>query len=281
MKEQCRYQRQKITAFDGIELTLHSWIAVQEKGVIFYVHGMQSNGTWLFETGPFLSNRGLSVHVLDRRGSGFSEGIRGDVNNIDVLMKDYSMAFQFVKSNSKTANICVMGQSLGGSILLGLIINNFISDFSKVIFCSAALGQLHNRLSDEAMKDRLVSEGKTLHDVNLAFEKYSNCEKYISFMKNKSTAINRITSDSQRVFLQVENTYYYAKKKQLEDALFVAPRNDLIIDIKKSREVYHHIFPKGLFLELPVYEHYIEFTDYRFILWNIIIMYILGGNIYV
>lgn len=219
--------------------------------------------------------------LLIEEGPGYSKGIRGDVGNIDLLMRDYSMAFQFVRSNSKTENICVMGQSLGGSILLGLIINNYISGFSKIIFCAAALGQLHNRLSSEAMKERIVSGGKVLHDVNLAFEKYSNSEKYIGFMKNESTTINRITSDSQRVFLQVENTYYNYKKRQLENALFVAPRNDLIIDIKKSKEVYHQIFPNGLFLELPVNEHYIEFTDYRFILWNTIIMFVLGGNIYV
>lgn len=270
-----KYMRHCITTVDNMELILHSWIAIHEKTTLFYIHGMQSHGEWLFETGPYLAKKGITVHVMDRRGSGESGGLRGDVESINKMMKDYKLAFEYVKKNHIEHAINVMGQSLGGSILLGLIESEYLQGFSKAIFCAPALGQLHNRLDDDELKIRLSLVGKGLSPVNLEFNDYTQDDTYLKFIYNDDKVVDKITDDSKRTFLQVENIYFKSEKKCKNSSLFIAPRCDPIIDIKGAEEVFRNHFPNGILLELPAQEHYLEFTCFNKVLWNTITNYLI------
>src|SRR3979411_2507849 len=68
------YECRLLRSADDVGLALHIWRTHRARGSLFYIHGIQSHGGWLFETGPQLAQRGIQVFALDRRGSGRSEG---------------------------------------------------------------------------------------------------------------------------------------------------------------------------------------------------------------
>lgn len=269
--EKMKSKVEMLKAEDGCQLALHIWKAAKEKAVLFYIHGMQSNGGWLFETGPYLSERGVSVYVMDRRGSGKSGGSRGNVPNKETLISDYQAAFDFMKKHTHTEKITVLGQSLGGSLLLGLLASDSLPDYEKVIFCAPALGQLHKRLTGQERKERTRQTGEELCNVLLPFEKYSKIPKYLEFMKSDERVITSITKNSQRVFLEMENLYYHYPKKIKKPSMFIAPKQDKIIILDNSKQMYEKMFTDGILLELPIESHYMEFSRHRKLLWEAII----------
>src|SRR5512143_3572836 len=77
---------------DGTPLALQSWapsIRSTTRGLLYSVHGIQSHAGWLLEPGAELARRGVVSCALDRRGSGRSCGVRGDLPSAQVITEDY------------------------------------------------------------------------------------------------------------------------------------------------------------------------------------------------
>lgn len=263
------------------KLALNSWHPSEPKAVLFYIHGMQSNAGWLFETGKYLASKSIAVYVLDRRGSGKSKGLRGDVQSAAVLLNDYFSALEYINQIEKGLPLTLLGQSLGGSILLALLVSRPIEiSYNSVIFCAPAFGQMHSRMNSEEQNLVLAAKETDLCDVNLPFDKYTNIEKYLNFLLNDKDCVTRITRRSRSAFLQLENIYVDKDVLPIsKPTIFIRPRKDEIINLECSEEIYQRLFPKGIILKVPTNVHYIEFSNYNRSFWDIISAYILSGGL--
>ena len=174
------------------------------------------------------------------------------------------MALRHVFASAKGLQITLMGQSLGGSILAGLISREEFNGFyNNVVFSTPALGQLNHRLSDEEIQLRINDTSNTFYDVNLPFEKYSTINKYLDFMKTDTKAINKITARSRKAFLAIENMYFTKKNILTLPSLFIYPEKDEIIDIEVARKIYNDLCTDKLLLQVPSKSHYLEFSTER------------------
>src|SRR5687767_14534269 len=131
-----------------VTLALHAWIPAEPAAALLYVHGIQSHAGWLFETGPALAARGVALYALDRRGSGRSGGERGDARSFRDWLDDYAHAARHVRERHARIPLTILGQSMGGSIVAGLIADGR-APRDAVILCAPALGQMHARLTVE------------------------------------------------------------------------------------------------------------------------------------
>src|SRR5512142_1270016 len=99
---------------DGTPLALHSWapsIRSTVRGLLYYVHGIQSHAGWLFETGAELAQRGVVTCVLDRRG---------DLPSAQVVVEDYLGGLRAARQVFTDLPVTVLGQSFGGSVVASL-----------------------------------------------------------------------------------------------------------------------------------------------------------------
>src|SRR5689334_10539782 len=58
------------------------------RGSLVYLHGIQSHGGWYVETAAALAERGYTVFLPDRRGSGACGEPRGHFDSPDQLVED-------------------------------------------------------------------------------------------------------------------------------------------------------------------------------------------------
>lgn len=259
------YQTEYIEV-SGIELALHSWIPENPDAVIFYIHGKQSHGGWLFETGPELMKRSIAIYVLDRRGSGLSGGLRGDVISKQCLIEDYYSALVKVRERYRVPLI-LFGQSFGGSILAGLLSSDqFDINFDAAVFCASGLG-IHRFMLPENVCDQSIEDSSSLtyQELNIPFDAYSTIPRYLEFMKNDPLSTRRITRRSQLAFLELEKQYSTSNSfLKGVPSVFVQAREDVLVDYRISKETFLMLTAgEGLLLEFPTTAHYFEFSDQK------------------
>lgn len=106
------------TASDGTRLYERVYPAAgSRRGVVLYVAGITGLGAdALPEFVSALVGRGLEVRFLHPRGTGYSDGPRGDIGDLDPYLEDYRECARAVTPPGTP--IVVVGHSLGGVFAL-------------------------------------------------------------------------------------------------------------------------------------------------------------------
>ncbi|WP_019505922.1 serine aminopeptidase domain-containing protein [Pleurocapsa sp. PCC 7319] len=247
---------------DKTELALHYWSAEKAIASVFYVHGIQSHAGWLDEIAAYLKRFSINLFALDRRGSGLSKGLRGDICSTEQLLNDYNIAFDFASAKSNGCPIIGLGQSFGGSILAALLVK-YRLPFKGSIFCAPALGQ-------QRAKGRKIYEGNKKNCLNrsplmLSDLDYTNIDRYLRFMANDVLMQRFITDRTQFFMSKLEDIYCMQKAGYIinHPVFFVAPRVDPIINLSVSKEVLKTIAPSYQYKTFETMFHYIEFSEAR------------------
>ncbi|MFN3233821.1 MAG: alpha/beta hydrolase [Gammaproteobacteria bacterium] len=264
---------------DGAKLALHSWVPEKPKAMVYYIHGIQSHAGWLFETGSYFAEKGIAVFVVDRRGSGKSEGIRGDIGNHFQLLNDYLKILRIIRSLYIQLPLTLIGQSLGGSILSALLaLPDYDVEYNKVVFCASALGKKHNEVSaiDYA---RVISESSMdLIDIPIKDEDFSDQSKYLDFISSDPLLYRKITKRSLASLLLMENLYL-SKPGLLSEkqAVYVCPEEDPIVNLDYSISVFQKLTNEhGEVKRFQTYKHYLWFTDQSMLVHQWIVNWILS-----
>lgn len=92
------------------------------RGIVVFVHGIQSHGGWYEYSCTRIAENGYQVHFLDRRGSGMNAESRGDAPSFRRLLDDIA---EFLTSLPRTAErgrlpVFLAGISWGGKLAVAL-----------------------------------------------------------------------------------------------------------------------------------------------------------------
>jgi len=98
---------------DHVNLFVREFRADAALSCVIFVAGVESHGGWYEESLNLLKNRGITSYFLDRRGSGRSEGLRGDIPDRKRLVEDLSEFGDFVKSRETGKPLCLAALSWG------------------------------------------------------------------------------------------------------------------------------------------------------------------------
>ena len=74
-------QTETVSFSDGYRASVRWWRSDHARGAVLYFHGIQSHGGWYEQSGGRLAERGLTVLMPDRRGSGLNTEQRGHVES--------------------------------------------------------------------------------------------------------------------------------------------------------------------------------------------------------
>jgi alpha-beta hydrolase superfamily lysophospholipase len=99
-------------ASDGVTLHYSHWPNGDDpRAILVYLHGIASHSRWFGETAVDLASHGVSVYAPDRRGSGRSQGARGDLPRYERALADVDEVLAIVRSENEGRPLFLAGSS--------------------------------------------------------------------------------------------------------------------------------------------------------------------------
>ena len=106
----------KLAVDDGLTLNGCVWRNDAPRGIILFMHGIESHLGWFQDAGASIAQQGFTVYGLDRRGSGKSEGTRGHMKSFRHVVADMHSLVRFVRgSEDAQLKMIGLGLSLGSN----------------------------------------------------------------------------------------------------------------------------------------------------------------------
>lgn len=119
--------RHTFQSYDGIMLYGRSFLSevTEPIGHIIIQHGLGEHNGRYQELCELLNQRDFSVHLLDLRGHGQSEGKRGDATGIEQLSIDLETFIEYLKSEGlDLKKPILLGHSLGAAVATWLALRH-------------------------------------------------------------------------------------------------------------------------------------------------------------
>jgi alpha-beta hydrolase superfamily lysophospholipase len=262
------YTISECTAPDGTTLALHRWTPPDPSALLFYVHGIQSHAGWLMETGPELARHGVASYALDRRGSGRSAGIRGDMPSAEAVTSEYANALRTARAELPEVPVTVLGQSFGASIVAALAAAGSF-DPDRIIYCAPALGQQALRHHAAGRLARLAEAGLERSPIGLDDKDYTDQARYLEFMANDPLMLRQITARSRATMVEIEDSYQGHRAATVAEVYFARPEFDPIIALDEAELVARALHGEQVLARtFACALHYLEFSPVRREYWS-------------
>jgi alpha-beta hydrolase superfamily lysophospholipase len=249
---------------NGNRLAIHKWIPATVKGIVFYFHGLQSHGCWLWEAGQLFAASGLAFICIDRPGSGMSEGLRGEFPPPDQLLSSYARAIAHCR-DALPAGVPVnlFGHCLGGSVLAALLNHDdFSTEFDSVVFCSTWLGKLHVTLAETELARLRDDESDAAWDAGLRPEDFTAEQQYVQFIQEDALATRTLTRRSRKHLLELERRYLGMPWRWSKPVVYISGFQDKVVNLSSALSVFQELTKgHGVSLKLPTDKHYLFFTE--------------------
>ncbi|MFA5692499.1 MAG: alpha/beta fold hydrolase [Acholeplasmataceae bacterium] len=137
------------------------------KGVVVITHGIALYSKYYKEFAKAINKSGYHVLLYDVKGHGRSYGIRGDLDNYEVVVNDLYNIVSFIH-NKYELPIYLLGHSMGG--LITNLYSTFYQNFDGLIILSTPYKfSFFNKLMIKLLRLFKVKDMKTnYHDKNLS-----------------------------------------------------------------------------------------------------------------
>ncbi len=115
----CQIVENMFVTSDGVELPLKKWQPVQPeiKAVIIAVHGFNDYSHFFQQPGNYFKHYNTISYAYDQRGFGGSPN-RGLWAGVDTYIDDLACFIQLIKNQHPKAPIYLLGESMGGAIII-------------------------------------------------------------------------------------------------------------------------------------------------------------------
>jgi len=97
----------------------YAWRPPSPRATLILVHGLQSHAQWFAECAEALFARGFAVYALDRRGSGSSPGVRGDIERYTDWFEEVGSLVRLARADLPDAPVHLVGHCFGANLALG------------------------------------------------------------------------------------------------------------------------------------------------------------------
>jgi acylglycerol lipase len=109
----------RLGALDGRRLYWQAWVAGgPARATAVLVHGVAEHGGRYRFLGERLAAAGIAVYALDHRGHGRSDGPRGLIERMGLLVNDLGLFIERVVGDRSPEPPFLIGHSLGGAVSL-------------------------------------------------------------------------------------------------------------------------------------------------------------------
>lgn len=98
---------------DGTKLAVRTAGGSGHRTPLVMLHGLQSHSGWFVQSQTFLAGLGFPVYAMDRRGSGLSEGPRGDCTDFRQMGDDVLAVVNYARAQHDVEAVHVFGHCFG------------------------------------------------------------------------------------------------------------------------------------------------------------------------
>lgn len=110
-----------ISGADSAQLYTRIDGSPEPRAVIYYVLGPEISSAPLYpQFTTALHQEGFVTAILHPRGAGYSPGLRGDIEDYDLFLRDYETFLQKLKARFPQAPLFLLGHSVGAALALRL-----------------------------------------------------------------------------------------------------------------------------------------------------------------
>lgn len=123
---------------DGLKLPLRRWAAKNPKAIILALHGMSDYSFAFDMPAPWWAEQGVTTYAYDQRGFGASPNPGLWAGN-DLLRADLSDAIHALRTRHPDLPIFVLGESMGGAVVLSALASGPPLDADGIILVAPAV----------------------------------------------------------------------------------------------------------------------------------------------
>jgi alpha-beta hydrolase superfamily lysophospholipase len=100
----------------------YTWRPPAPRATLVLLHGLQSHAGWFADAAETLLDGGLAVYALDRRGSGSSRGVRGDVGRYVDWLDEVATIVEQARADFPASPVHLVGHCFGANVALGCVL---------------------------------------------------------------------------------------------------------------------------------------------------------------
>ncbi len=131
-----------LVAADGTVLSLRHFESANPRAVVIAVHGFNDYANAFSSIGPWLAKSGVATYAYDQRGFG-STPVRGRWPGEKALIADLDLAVKEVRRTHPGLPVFVLGESMGGAVVLSWAAKTGVQDVSGLILVAPAVWGWH------------------------------------------------------------------------------------------------------------------------------------------
>ena len=250
---------------DGYQAHVRWWRPTNPIGTVLYLHGIQSHGGWYEESGSRLADRGLTVLMPDRRGSGRNNPPRGHFTSVRQCSDDTAHLLTMLLQETGFKFAHIVGVSWGGKQAVLLAQQSPTRVKSLTLIGPGLFPKIDLTLSEKfRVGMAMVNERKRLFDIPLNDARcFTANPDRIRYVEKDALKLRQVSASfllsSRRLDKAIRP--FAGSDYRGPIHLFMAGR-DRIIDNEKTRRWFRELpSPDRQITEYPDAEHTIEFES--------------------
>jgi alpha-beta hydrolase superfamily lysophospholipase len=230
-----------------------------------YLHGIASHSKWFGETALDLAGRGVSVYAPDRRGSGRSQGPRGDLPRYERALVDVDELLVVVRSENQGRPLFLAGSSWAAKVAVIYAATRPESLSGLLLLGPGLIPRVTLPLPRqiEVIVGHLIVPTTTV-PIPLTPELYTTNPKYLNFIRSDDLRLMTATTRFFWETARLDRRREQASAALRVPLLVIQGENDKMMDVPKTAEWFSRLrIDDKTYLGYPGGSHTLEFESDR------------------
>jgi len=222
---------------DEINLYVRQFPASSERAVALFVAGVESHGGWYLDGLEYLAEKGVTSYFLDRRGSGKSEGLRGDIPSLDRLIEDLADFRNYLRKSHPHALLTLCAISWGAKWALSYWKNGRLNSFHKLVLITPGLFRKVDLSTSQKISAALaaaLNPNKTF-PLPIPITYFTQNKEKLEFLEQDPIRLRHVTARFLKVNYQLEREMHRFTGVYPQKACLFSADQDRIVDNEKNR----------------------------------------------
>ena len=219
------------------------------QGVILFIHGIGARANLYLPLADELAANGYTIYLLDIRGHGYSQGVKGHMPTGDAMAKDIKQFYEYVFNvEGSNQKYIAMGHSLGTYIWINALESYTDMDIDALVLISG--GTVNN-----------LNTHRTIKENSRYFSHINKCKAFFSIFNHNIKPIHIVFPDIPQfeqsgfvqdygfsffsMFLNSENRIKNFYKNTNIPILMISGNRDELFEAEKIEESYNLIENKN------------------------------------
>lgn len=250
---------------EGIAVSVRLFGADGSRAPLLMVHGLQSHSGWFSQSAAYVASLGHPVYVIDRRGSGLSQAMRGDSKDFMEWAADIKIVSNYAMQKHHGRQVYLLGHCFG-AIPATVYAETHPLTIKGLVLTTPGIYTHTSIPLSQMLKIASTSSGKRDYyfPVPLDPDQFSELPEYEPFIATDPLSLRAVTGD---LYWQIHKArkYIKANSNRLRMPILIGlAGEDEIADNDKNRKWFNKL-PTTDKVEIiyPEARHILEYSKER------------------